>query len=87
MALVRSLYIYFFTYFLFTFYSDTHLTFLPSVEQMLPQITTKHALAQYAALLELPARRPTQDEAAKEGDELAVLAQYRLGRLRGRRRL
>ena len=54
---------------------------------MLPQITTKHALAQYAALLELPARRPTQDEAAKEGDELAVLAQYRLGRLRGRRRL
>jgi hypothetical protein len=62
------------------------LTFLSRVEEMLAQIAAEDALLENAALLQLAARGPTQDEAPKEGDELPVLAEHGFGRLRRRLR-
>ena len=53
---------------------------LLAVEQVLAEVAAEHALLDDAAALELRTRRPRLEEAAQEGDQLAALAQYRLGR-------
>jgi hypothetical protein len=66
--------------------SSVCLTFLSRVEEMLAQIAAENALFENAALLQLPARGPTQDKAPEEGDELPVLPEHGFGRLRRRLR-
>lgn len=66
------------------------LTLISRILQVLSQITTEDALFEDARLLESAPRRPIEDEAPEEGNQLSVLAQNRLaglhsfGRLDGR---
>ena len=50
---------------------------------MFPKIAAKNSLFQDPALFQLSSRRPGEDEAPEEGDQLPVLPQHRLGGLRG----
>ena len=50
-------------------------TFVAAVEQMLPEVTAKHTLPQYALLLQTAPGRTGQYEAPEQRDQLAVLTE------------
>lgn len=53
---------------------------MAGIEKVLSKITPENPLPEYSRLFESSSGRPVQYERAKEGNQLAVLAQHRLDR-------